>query len=650
MKINKFGLVGFIIFVLSVIISNVMADFYIPFLFAILMEAFVTIHMSFFVLIPLSNILSPPGSNNLFWKMFWFRIVILMFNNIFISTSIALIDFNAVFIGAFIIVPILSIKKKNAINSSIPTTTKKVSNPEVASTCAKCGKVLEVNHNFCTNCGEPFDSNNVTVTMNSNSTTTTAPNVPVYPSSFDPIYNLPEKEMVEEFINREIIKAGIDKNNKLIPEDILKRKKILSIIFSVLVFVFISLIFFHFPIYTYIIGILLLIVLYKVTTNYNLIKYLKKQLKSRPSEKISNIVMNVKETSVVDNSKNLFIIGMCLAILLPLIIFFEPRIFYEKMENGYGVRFYVFGLTNFTTATIPDTYKGEPIISLRGNTFSNMFFLEKVNLPNSITEIRGQAFKNNRKLKEVNLPTKLEYLGGGAFYNCTSLTSIEIPETVTHIGGETFYNASKLKSINLPNNITEIRGSTFENCRSLKSVNIPDSVTRIGGHAFHGCSSLSQVTLTENSLLTEIGSSAFRDCDNLYEITIPNGVYINERAFKESPTRIKKFGEIDYGNLIDSKNYSYNSYLYIHLNETQEINPYRQNAQLQNANISLVSTANKNNLNVFTLKYTDDNGEIIFDLSATSPYKEINDKFAIEVANEYVFQYDNRISVNIYFN
>jgi len=242
---------------------------------------------------------------------------------------------------------------------------------------------------------------------------------------------------------------------------------------------------------------------------------------------------------------------------------------------------------------------------------------------------------------------KPDFLSSG-IYSPTS--SLEIPETVTHIGGETFYNASKLKSINLPNNITEIRGSTFENCRSLKSVNIPDSVTRIGGHAFHGCSSLSQVTLTENSLLTEIGSSAFRDCDNLYEITIPNGVYINERAFKESPTRIKKFGEIDYGNLIDSKNYSYNSYLYIHLNETQEINPYRQNAQLQNANISLVSTANKNNLNVFTLKYTDDNGEIIFDLSATSPYKEINDKFAIEVANEYVFQYDNRISVNIYFN
>lgn len=643
MKISKFGLVGFIIFILSIIVSSLMSAISFPILYAILMEAFVTLHMTFFVLIPISKVLDQTDSKKMFWKIFWLRVAILMFNNIFISTSIALIDFNMVFIGAFIIIPILSIKKKKN-STQIPSTTQSVTNTEAILACSKCGNSLQPNHQFCINCGEPI------VKVENVPQPTQVSKVPVSPSSFDPIYKLSENMMVDAFINREIIKAGINPADKLIPEDILKRKKVFNIIFCLLLFIYISLIFFHFPIYTYIIGLVLLIIFYSITRNYNLLKYLRKQVKARPSEKISNIVMNAKMSFVTDNSRKIFITSICLAVVLPMIIFFEPKILYEKMENGYGVRFYAFGLTNFTSATIPDTHKGEPIVSLRGNAFSNMFLLKQVTLPNSITEIRGQAFKNNISLKQVNLPDKLESLGGGAFYNCISLSSIEIPDTVTHIGGEAFYNAARLESIILPSKLEEIRGSTFENCSSLKSVIIPDTVTRIGGHAFHGCSSLAKVEFTENSKLEEIGSSAFRDCDELYQITIPTGVYINDRAFKESPTRVKKFGEIDYGNLINSQNYQYNGYLYMHINETQTINQYRKDAQLQNANISLVAITNKNNLNIFTLKYEDENGEIIFDLSVTASSKIINEKLAVEVASDYAFKYGNSVSINTYYN
>jgi hypothetical protein len=81
------------------------------------------------------------------------------------------------------------------------------------------------------------------------------------------------------------------------------------------------------------------------------------------------------------------------------------------MDGGYGVRYYAFGLTNFISATIPEEHNGKPVISLRGNTFSNMFFLKEVKLPDTITEIRGQAFKNCISLKSVNIPKNLEYLG-----------------------------------------------------------------------------------------------------------------------------------------------------------------------------------------------------------------------------------------------
>ena len=290
----------------------------------------------------------------------------------------------------------------------------------------------------------------------------------------------------------------------------------------------------------------------------NLIKYLTKQIKERPGEKISNIVMNVKNTFVNDNSKSIFIVSILVAISLPLIIFFTPKIIYEKTNGGYAVRYYMYGLTNFRSANIPEMHNNEPVVSLRGNTFSNMPFLESVILPNTIIEIRGQAFKNCYKLKEINIPNKLEYLGGGSFYNANSIKSIELPDTLTYLGGESFYGATSLEYVKLSNNLTEIKGDSFEYCTSLKKITIPDNVTRIGGHAFYGDSNLSEVLLTSNSKLNEIGSSAFRQCSSLSSITIPRTTYVNERAFKESPTDIQYFNANE--PYYNTSNYNYDSY------------------------------------------------------------------------------------------
>lgn len=407
--------------------------------------------------------------------------------------------------------------------------------------CTKCNGMLGANNKFCPHCGAPSTNSNGSVPTGMVNNTFIS-KVMVTAANYDNIYRLPESKMIEEFIKRELVKSSVDLKSKLIPQDALKRKKVLNIFFSVLVFVYISLIFFHFPIFTYVIGLFILIVFYVLTRRFNLVKYLVKQVKARPSEKISGIVMNTRNSLVIDNSTKSFLLTLCGAIILPLLIFLNPRTFYEKVDNGYFVRFYTFGVTNFTSATIEDTYKNEPVIGLRGNTFSNMFFLREVYLPDSITEIRGQAFKNDINLTLVKLPNKLEYLGGGAFYRCKSLTSIEIPDTVTYMGGETFYGCSSLEKVKLSNKLQEIRGNTFEECTSLKMIIIPDSVTRIGGHAFYGCTSLQSVSISETSQLKEIGSSAFRLCDNLYSIKLPVSVSVNTRAFKESPTKIERYG------------------------------------------------------------------------------------------------------------
>ena len=507
-------------------------------------ELIFTFLISMLFLKPLSKIISLNNSKKVFWILFIIRILISLYFIIFVTDNIMIFDFLLIFIGAVVIMPNsskfiknrLGIDDKQMTNNSLYSKLQDSQDIGVELRCAKCNAILQVNDNFCQSCGTPFTGNNVVVTEKNNYSKEI-----VTPEKFDNLFSLDEDSMLEGFIKKEMLKLGFDKNTKLIHSDILKRKKVLNLIFGLLVFIYTTMIFFHFPLLTYIIGFIILIIYFVNSRKYNLIKYLKKQVKARPNEKISNIVMSTKSLLIKDTSKLTLAISLIIAIVLPLIIFSTPKIIYEKVDGGYAVRYYLYGLTNYKTVVIPDTYKNSKIVSLRGNTFSNMYFLESVKLPDTITEIRGQAFKNCRSLTNVNIPSKLEYLGGGAFYNVIKIDNIILPDTLTFLGGESFRGASSLRTIKLSNNLTEIRGDTFSYCYSLQSIVIPDKVTRIGGHAFYEDYNLETVSISKNSNLAEIGSSAFRKCESLSSIKIPSGTYINERAFKESPTSVSRY-------------------------------------------------------------------------------------------------------------
>ena len=608
-------------------------------LLALGMEAFVTMHWAVFVLKPLSKSISKEDSQTVFWKLFWTRITLLFIFDFFITAEIAIYDFIGLFIGTFIVVPIFSNitnKNPNTFNPNNFNPKEMVGDKIMPESCPKCGAELtNPQAKYCGNCGELIEMKQ---------------KVLVSQKDFDPIFSKNENKLLEEFIKKELIKLDMKNNGKYIPEEVLKRKNILTIIFSVLVFVYISLVFFHFPLKTYVIGLIILIILFKLTRKYNLVNYLKKEVKARPSEKISNIVMITKEKAVFDNFKILRVLCILIAFIIPFIIFKDPRIMYEKLENGYAVRFYTFGLTNYETATIPKSYKNKPIISLRGNTFSNMPFLKEVSLPDTIKEIRGQAFKNDESIKHIKLPKNLEYLGGGAFYNCTSLEEISLPDTLTYMGGETFYNATSLTTVKLSNNLSEIRGNTFEECSSLKTITIPDKVERIGGHAFYGNDSLEEVNLTENSMLKEIGSSAFRNCPNLHIITIPADVSVNERAFKESPTVVQRFGETSYGASIDETKYNHKVFEYLFRFNDTKVAENWSDSNVHNTILRLEDINKVNGYNEFVLKYLGTNQEETFTLTKDNPYKEINDDLAVEISNDYAFTSSGGLSLYVYFN
>ena len=487
---------------------------------ALLMEAFVTIHMSLFVLSPLSKLISKENSKKVFWWMFGIRIAILLFFDFFITPGISIVDFLLVFLGAFTVLPIYTIKSsKERIRGAQQLRAQGADsmNAQTISLNQTMGGTAQAG--------------------TAQAETKKALNF----KEFDPLFDMSDKACLEEFIKREMQRVGITDTKNMIPEDMLHRKKILNIIFVVLLFVYVCLIFFHFPSSTYWVGLAILVVYSFFTGRFELMKYLKKEVTARPQEKVSNIVMNVKASLVPDNSKKIKA-GMCVvAVALAIILFVQPRVFYEKTDGGYAVRFYAFGVTNMTSATIPDTYKGQKVVALRGNTFSNMSLLKEVELPDSITEIRGQAFKGCSSLESVTLPNELEYLGGGAFYECSALKKIDLPDSLEYLGGEAFYGCSDLEEVTLSHQLTEIRGNTFEECTSLKRIDLPDSVTRIGGHAFYDALDLEEVVISPESELKEIGSSAFRRCFSLEEITLPESTYVNERAFKETSVRVNYY-------------------------------------------------------------------------------------------------------------
>ena len=341
---------------------------------ALFMEAFVSIHMSVFVLLPLSKMISRENSKKIFWILFWIRIAILLCFDFFITTGIAVVDFFAVFVGAFIVTPI-SIKKGIRITKgserSGAQSDAQTSVQSVAQSDAQTG----------VQSGVQFDAQSDTQSEKTifASAEQSSEKKAVHAADFDPLFAMPEEKCVEAFIKREMQRAQIAEEQDLIPEDMLRRKNILNLIFAVLLFVYVSLFFFHFPMITYVLGFLILAVYAFCTGRYQLMRYLKKEIKSRPQEKISNIVLNVKAALVQDYSKKLKWILMAVAVAGSLLLFSKPRIFYEQSQEGYYVRFYTYGLTNMTTATIPAAYQGEKVVGLRGNTFSNMPFLRETN-------------------------------------------------------------------------------------------------------------------------------------------------------------------------------------------------------------------------------------------------------------------------------
>lgn len=157
----------------------------------------------------------------------------------------------------------------------------------------------------------------------------------------------------------------------------------------------------------------------------------------------------------------------------------------------------------------------------------DMFNLQKINLPNTITKIGKNAFQGCSNLRKISIPSQVMTIDDGAFSGCNKLATIILedaedaiifnstlssipfsscPIVKLHIGrnfmntGVTSYmsslpfrNKSLLSELTFGKNVTEIFDNSFKNCEKLKTLTLPDGIATIGESAFAGCKSLVEV-------------------------------------------------------------------------------------------------------------------------------------------------------------
>ena len=120
-----------------------------------------------------------------------------------------------------------------------------------------------------------------------------------------------------------------------------------------------------------------------------------------------------------------------------------------------------------------------------------------LNIPEGVTVIKEEAFDHNvMYVREITYPSTLEkiedYATGGAIW----VEKIELPEKLTDIGAGAFFEWLNLKKIALPYGVKKISTEMFGMCEDLEEISKPDTVEEIEHSAFYHCINLKSIDLT----------------------------------------------------------------------------------------------------------------------------------------------------------
>ena len=111
----------------------------------------------------------------------------------------------------------------------------------------------------------------------------------------------------------------------------------------------------------------------------------------------------------------------------------------------------------------------------------------------------AEIYKFTGKAGTLNIPSNLDGIKvssiGDSAFELRSIDKVIIPEGITNIGNRAFCSCLFLESVTIPEGLICIGDSAFKNCVTLKSVNIPGSVSSIGVNPFEYCGKLKMINM-----------------------------------------------------------------------------------------------------------------------------------------------------------
>ena len=195
---------------------------------------------------------------------------------------------------------------------------------------------------------------------------------------------------------------------------------------------------------------------------------------------------------------------------------------------------------------------GDAVVAIDNSAFRSNPDITSITVLEGVGSILGEAFAWCDSLNKVVLPDSLTDIGESAFYMCPALMTLEIPDGVKTIGESAFFGCENLSSVTLGKGITEIGDYAFSSCPSLEEIavpegneaylakdgnlytsdmailvqyavgrgdesfTVPDGVLAIGAGAFRGCESLSSISMYGSVI--SINPYAFDGCTSLSRV------------------------------------------------------------------------------------------------------------------------------------
>lgn len=91
--------------------------------------------------------------------------------------------------------------------------------------------------------------------------------------------------------------------------------------------------------------------------------------------------------------------------------------------------------------------------------------MNNIIIPGNIETIGKSAFLD-ATFKEIIIEDGVKKLGNGCFANCSNLNKIQLPNTITEIPTEAFVGCSDLKQLFIPDSVVNIGADAFKGCNN----------------------------------------------------------------------------------------------------------------------------------------------------------------------------------------